>query len=264
MNAEPRASIQSPPRTLTPLQNPARTFDETGWLGPLRLCDTDTMAELRSYFDNTIFKSGQLSMRHLDCAPLFDLCQSAALLDPVRAVLGNDLLIWRTRFIIKQPGGREIPWHQDGAYFKRFLSPVLNVSAWLAIDDVTVDNACVRLIPGSHKAEVPHIASPGGVDPLFDATADPAHVDESAAVNIELKAGEFFVFDESLLHASPANRSNRRRAALSVRFTVPSVAITDPQAAAVLVSGEDRSRINTLVTPRFVSQAADGVPRSNR
>jgi ectoine hydroxylase-related dioxygenase (phytanoyl-CoA dioxygenase family) len=229
----------------------AQTFQEEGWVGPLTLCSPTTMARLRSHFDEGVLKDGRLAMRHLDVPAVYHLCCSEALLAPVSQILGPDLVVWRTRFIVKEPGGSEIPWHHDGAYFETILAPLVNVTAWIAIDDVDRENACVRLIPGSHRRRAPHQAAAPGVDPLFAQQADPADVDETSAVAMEMRAGQFFVFDEALLHSSPANHSLRRRAALSLRITIPSVKINGPLAAAVLVRGEDRHHVNPLVKPCF-------------
>ena len=47
------------------------------------------------------------------------------------------------------PGdGKAVPWHQDASYWP--LSPSKAVTVWLAIDDADRDNACMRVIPGTH------------------------------------------------------------------------------------------------------------------
>ena len=52
--------------------------------------------------------------------------------------------------------GAEKPWHQDNAYFDWTpLDGVLGV--WIALDPATVENGCMQIAPGSHRAgPAPH------------------------------------------------------------------------------------------------------------
>ena len=44
--------------------------------------------------------------------------------------------------------GKAIPWHQDGQYWP--IRPIATCSVWMALDDATPENGCMRFIPGSH------------------------------------------------------------------------------------------------------------------
>jgi hypothetical protein len=47
--------------------------------------------------------------------------------------------------------GAEKPWHQDNAYFDCTpLDGILGV--WIALDPATVENGCMQIVPGSHRA----------------------------------------------------------------------------------------------------------------
>lgn len=90
----------------------------------------------------------------------------------------------------------------------------------------------------------------------FSEEADPAEVDASQAINMELQPGEFFIFNERLLHHSQPNRSHKRRLGLTARYTLPFVKILDhdapplfPGHACMLISGEDRLKRNRMVDP---------------
>jgi ectoine hydroxylase-related dioxygenase (phytanoyl-CoA dioxygenase family) len=159
--------------------------------------------------------------RHLDNRTVYDLCAHPEIVERVASILGPDLLVWHSRVFHKRDAEPPIPWHQDGVYWS--LEPRVSVSAWIAIDRAERDNACVEVIPGSHLRPVPHMrTSTAG---RFGHHADPAHVDASAAVAIQLEPGEFFLFDTWLLHSSAANTSGKRRTALSVRYTTPDVTV---------------------------------------
>lgn len=73
---------------------------------------------------------------------------------------------------------------------------------------------------------------------------------------MELKPGEFFIFNERMPHHSEPNRSQKRRTGLSARYTLPIVAILDqdspplfPGSGCVVVSGEDRLQLNRMAHP---------------
>ncbi|MCC2670706.1 MAG: Phytanoyl-CoA dioxygenase [Armatimonadetes bacterium] len=79
----------------------------------------------------------------------FRLVSDPRILDLVEAIIGPNIALFATHYICK-PGGDGLPvlWHQDGSYWP--LEPMDVVSAWLAVDDSTVENGCMRVIPGSH------------------------------------------------------------------------------------------------------------------
>jgi ectoine hydroxylase-related dioxygenase (phytanoyl-CoA dioxygenase family) len=127
---------------------------------------------------------------------------------------------------------------------------MVNVSAWLALDDVDEENSCVQLIPGSQRETVPHVELPADAHHDFPLRADPARYREQDAVSMVMQAGECFLFTERTLHRSSANRSARRRAALTIRVTATSVRVRHPEAERViLLRGVDRYGHNRIVPP---------------
>jgi len=232
-------------------------FHSQGYLGPFAAVTPEEMAEIRARIEREVLtsdgpnKKNRLQCRHLDHRFIYDLCSRPQIIDRMRSLYGDDLILWASYFFNKEPGGCEIPWHQDLNYWP--LEPVVNISAWMAIDEVTVENSCVRLIPGSHKYVVPHIKSPDGM--AFSEMADMTGIDQSNLVHMELKPGEFFLFNEKTLHQSEPNRSKKRRMGMAMRVTVPFVKIEHdvpplfPGHAAMLVSGKDTLHFNRLVDP---------------
>ncbi|MBL4576130.1 MAG: phytanoyl-CoA dioxygenase family protein, partial [Opitutaceae bacterium] len=187
--------------------------------------------------------------RHLDKRMIFDLCSHAEIIDRIASLMGPDLLLWRSHLFNKEPGGKAVPWHQDVNYWP--IEPLINISAWIAIDEVTAENSCVQLIPESHKKMIPHIASSDEME--FVEMADPSQIDASKAIKMELQPGQFFLFTDRLLHYSDPNRSSKRRMGFSLRVTVPWVRI-DHEALftghrAILLRGEDRFGFNRLTEP---------------
>jgi ectoine hydroxylase-related dioxygenase (phytanoyl-CoA dioxygenase family) len=84
-------------------------------------------------------------------------------------------------------------------------------------------NGCLEVIPGSHRDVLPAI--PRTSDGEFDSHVDISHVAGRQQVPIELRAGEFLLFWNKILHHSVPNLSPRRRLGLAVRYTVPAVKV---------------------------------------
>ncbi len=236
-------------------------FHQNGYLGPFAAMPPDEMGAIVAHIDaHVLTKDGpnpktRLQSRHMDSKVVSDLASHPAIIDRMASLYGPDLVLWATNFFNKEPGGKEIPWHQDLNYWP--IEPVLNISAWVALDDVKVDNSCVQILPGSHKRVLPHIPSRDGM--AFSEEADPAAFSTERLVNMELKAGEFFLFNEKLLHHSEPNRSRRRRLGMSVRVTLPIVKIEQdrsplhPGHCAIVVRGKDTMGFN-----RTMSAPAEG------
>tara|TARA_Y100000588_G_scaffold390391_1_gene495683 strand:- start:2056 stop:2529 length:474 start_codon:yes stop_codon:yes gene_type:complete len=79
-----------------------------------------------------------------------DYCRNEQILDMVEQVLGPDIALWNIGFFAKPAGdGKATPWHQDGEYWP--IRPLATCSVWVAVDDATPENGCLRVIKGSHK-----------------------------------------------------------------------------------------------------------------
>ncbi len=186
--------------------------------------------------------------RHLDIPLINQLATDPAIVGRMASLYGPDLLLWRTNFFIKESGAAEIPMHQDYNYWP--LEPAVIISAWIAIDRCTVDNSCLRLLPGSHRTVLPHVKA--DKDMMFAEMADPARYDREACIPIEMEPGEFILFNERTLHGSEANRSSHRRMGLAVRVVIPLVQVTEwdaPNHALQLLCGKDPHGFNRVREP---------------
>src|SRR5438105_15286882 len=85
-----------------------------------------------------------------------DLIRHPRVLGPVVDLLGRDLLVWKSVFFVKEPQTAQfVDWHQDSAYWGFDTEDV--VTAWIALTESTIENGCLRVVPGSHRRpEVPH------------------------------------------------------------------------------------------------------------
>lgn len=136
----------------------------------------------------------------------------------VEQVLGADFALWNCSFFAKPARtGSRTPWHQDGEYWP--IRPVATCTVWIAVDDSTAENGCLRVIPGSHKAKklVAHETNDSPGRSIRQEL--PASVfDESAAVDITLEAGQMSMHDVFLFHGSEPNTSDNPRRGMTLRI----------------------------------------------
>ena len=80
------------------------------------------------------------------------------LLDIAVQYVGPDVALFASHYLSKPPGdGMPVLWHQDGAYWP--LEPMEVVTLWLAVDDSTPENGCMRVIPGTQGMDLQQLQS---------------------------------------------------------------------------------------------------------
>ena len=224
-----------------------KRYHDTGLMFPQRVMTTDDatnyLAQLESYESNTGGPvNGKWRYKSHLVFPWFDqLMRHPAILDLVRSLLGNDLMVWTTHIYPKEPGdGRFISWHQDSAHWGLDSNQVLSV--WVALTDATRENGCMRMLPGSHhNGQVEHQDTRDPNNILTRGQTIFNGIEEDRSVWIELKAGEVSVHHVDMFHASTPNHSNQRRVGVAIRYITPSARQTRiDEDYATLVSGEDR------------------------
>ena len=228
-------------------------FRTQGFLGPFALCSPKEMGATRPAIEAVLESEPpdhrqKVHNRHLDHRLIWDLATDPEIIGRMQCLYGDDLLMWRTNFFVKEPGAKEIPWHQDHNYWP--LEPPVIASAWIAIDESTVENSCLQVIPGSHRRTLPHVRATE--DMGFAEMGDLDYLDLSQAVDLEMRPGEFILFNERTVHHSESNRSQKRRIGLAVRVVVPIVSVLKydaPEHALVQISGRDPMGFNKVVDP---------------
>ena len=225
-------------------------YHQQGFLGPLPLAlpldasPGDLLGRIAPIVDagSDITGHGTYA-RHLDSRPIFDLCTDPAVVEAVRLVLGDDLLLWNSSFWIKRDDAPPTPWHQDVHYWPAPLT----VTAWIALTDTDESSGCLILIPGSHLGILALAPAPPGA--LFEFETDNSQVPADEAVAVPAKAGEFILLSDRMLHRSAA-QVDTERWGLAARFTVPFVYLPPDRLPlwaghfSVLVSGVDRFGLN--------------------
>ncbi len=164
-----------------------------------------------------------------------DYARLPAILDMAAQLIGPDIILWGTTLFGKPAGaGKAVPWHQDGHYWP--IEPLATCSVWIALDDATPGNGCLRYIPGSHRGRRLFGHTTSGSDELvLNQVLDADAFDQAAARDVVLEAGQMSFHDIYLVHGSAANRSVRRRAGYVLRY-MPASSLFDRALGAELAA----------------------------
>ena len=187
---------------------------------------------------------------------LYDLCTNPMILDFVEDILGPDFYLWGSNFFIKPPhSSTTVGWHQDTYYWP--LEPKISATVWIAFEDVDEANAAMKVIPGSHVAGLLKHSRSSDTDSVLTLECESGQFREDSAVSLNLRAGQVSIHDDKLVHGSPANTSDRRRAGLTVRYSSTVVKCdlsVNPYFTTYLCRGVDRYKHNpvgTVPTERY-------------
>ena len=139
--------------------------------------------------------------------------QHAVILDIVESVLGPVFRLVEDQLFYKPPRhGGALALHQDNGYYG-YDEPEI-VTCWIALDDATPENGCLKVLPGSHRQKVRHDPIPGSIIIRAD-------VDESQLIDVPVAAGTLIVFDGLLVHGSGPNTTDRPRRVANMVAIVP-------------------------------------------
>jgi phytanoyl-CoA hydroxylase len=161
-------------------------------------------------------------------AAFADALTSGAVLDCVQALIGTDLRFWASKLNLKRPGGGQaVEWHQDWAFGPATNDDLLTVG--IALDDATLENGCLLMIPGSHRDRVLDHWRDG----RFCGAVTEEDFDAGGAVPIEVAARGISIHHIRTLHASAVNHSSRQRRLLLYTYAAadawPLSGVADPE-----------------------------------
>jgi hypothetical protein len=116
--------------------------------------------------------------------------------------------------------GAATPWHQDEAYRVDPNFAYKQVSFWMPLNDVTIENGCMQYIPGSNAGPVlPHRSFNN--DPIIHAIECIGNFSATEACACPLPAGGVVMHDGRTLHYTAPNRTERSRCAYILAFEIP-------------------------------------------
>src|SRR5215471_4476973 len=108
------------------LESDKRVFAERGFIGPHKLWEPEQMTawwkeQRRALLDpknneRAVFANPVNYDRHLDITALSKLVSEPAIVRRFQALIGADVLCWRTEFFPKNPGDPGTGWHQVETY----------------------------------------------------------------------------------------------------------------------------------------------------
>lgn len=225
------------------ISNQDRLFyrDNGYWISPvlfekeyLKTVVTHYLKVLNGTYETGIIPSRNLSPENLDQGVVkitnclwADSTLSKIILSPIIGKISAELIgvnavrYWRDHLWYK-PGksGKEgnVGWHQDYPYWQ-CAEPAELITAWVALNDITEDNGCVVVIPGSHKWGV------FSESDLYskDMEALEAKVKKFLTHKFETKpcilpAGSVLFHHCLTLHGSYENRTNNPRMSISTHL----------------------------------------------
>ena len=204
-----------------------------GWVVARRVLDGATVARLLRHLDHLLAErpgaadAGLLPGIVVDDPAWLAAVSDPRLLDLVEALLGPGVVLFSSCWVVKPPRtGRPAAWHQDGGTWP--LEPLDAVTLWVALDDADAGNGTLRVVPGSHRGGLlPHDRDDARLQTeLFNVSLPAAQVDEAAAVDVVLRAGDVSAHHPALIHGSGPNRSPRPRRALVARYHPPTSRVT--------------------------------------
>ena len=118
----------------------------------------------------------------------------------------------QSMLFVKPPGFQGQAWHQDEIYIPTRDRSL--VGAWIAIDDATIENGCLWVLPASHQSGFLYSQRAHNRPDEFDLGEESHGFDDSNEVPVEVKAGTLVFFNGYLLHRSRKNRGNLYRRVL--------------------------------------------------
>jgi phytanoyl-CoA hydroxylase len=210
-------------------ESQARAYDEQGYFVLEDTVDPETVCELDKEiapFDRRALEflrhqpEGRFSLAGVDTVSialhlvkhspvLRDFCASTLFADLCHDLVGPDTRLYWDQAVYKQPHGAEpVLWHQDNGY--TYVEPQAYLTCWVAVTDATIDNGCVWVLPGAHRAgTLAHRDTPIG----FQCAEDP-----DGAVPVPVRAGSIVVFSSLTPHATGRNVTDDVRKAYIVQF----------------------------------------------
>ena len=145
------------------------------------------------------------------------IVDSVCFAEACRGLLGQEADL---RFVFSltksERRGAPVPWHQDWGLDRDSGHP--RFSFWMALSEVDEGNACLRIVPGSHREPLhPHVAGLPDAHDLLGIDGDY----RERAIPLPMRPGQVLLLHPLVIHGSEACASPRRRVALLGSFQIP-------------------------------------------
>lgn len=235
-----------------------KQYDKDGYYFPIQAISSDQALHYRNQLEaaekSVADDSAKKKLMQLQPAAVLyfadEIARLPSIVNPVTEILGENVLLWNATFFIKEPQSPSfISWHQDLKYWG--LDDSHEVTAWLALSDVTAETGCMKFVAGSQKLDMVEHVDTFEKDNLLSRGQEIAvDVNEKDAVYVELKPGEMSLHHGKLFHGSSPNTTNDRRIGLALRYITTNMQQSaDVKPYAKLVAGEDQFGHFRLLDP---------------
>ncbi|MGH9326853.1 MAG: phytanoyl-CoA dioxygenase family protein [Terriglobia bacterium] len=240
-----------------------QAYRERGYHYPVRVFGASETEKFRGHFQDYLSRNRErisglpprehyivMTQTHLLLRWVFQMVSHPKVLDAVESVLGPNLMVWSSQWFPKMPGDKTyISWHQDATYWG--LRPPNVTTAWIALSESCPENGCMRVIPGSQDGPLlPQMETYAQDNALSRGQEIAVAVEESRAVDLVLQPGEMSLHHIGIVHGSNANKSEKPRIGLAVRFITPEVVQDgDARPIVLLVRGKDEFGHFDVVDP---------------
>ena len=159
---------------------------------------------------------------------VFDMITYAPLLDVVEQIIGPEITSNPIQHVRLKPPSTNLSdteirphitatdWHQDRGVTHDEADETDMVTVWIAVNDATIDNGCLQVIPRDYDEAysdklLPHCAK------TQTAIAD-GFINLDAAISLPVRSGSVILLHPLTAHSSLANQSDRFRWSFDIRF----------------------------------------------
>ena len=138
----------------------------------------------------------------------YEVMSDSRMVDMICDLIGTNIKFHHCKINLKCPGGHTIVhYHQDFAFTPHSNDDV--VTALLMLDEVTEDNGCLMVVPGSHKGKMYSLYQDGN----FVGRVSDKEESKLATKQVPVlgKPGDVCLMHTRLAHGSAANHSDKPR-----------------------------------------------------
>jgi ectoine hydroxylase-related dioxygenase (phytanoyl-CoA dioxygenase family) len=132
--------------------------------------------------------------------------------------------LYHDQALIKEPGGKPTPWHQDHYYWP--LDTEHTITMWMALVDIPPEMGSMSFASGTHRKNAyPPMEISERSQEYFESLIRERNV---PTPSYSLKAGDATFHSGDLLHSAHGNRSALRREVMTVIYYADGTRIMEP------------------------------------
>jgi ectoine hydroxylase-related dioxygenase (phytanoyl-CoA dioxygenase family) len=203
------------------------TYRELPFISRLiRVC-RESGRSLSQHFDMSLPQTGVQPNTPIHVGPaVFNLLTNPALLAVAESVIGPEIYSNPVQHIrMKLPAhevtaansdglNAKIPWHQDNGVVLAEADQATILTVWLPLNDATVENGCLQVIPRSHRGDLePHCPGPRGAE------IPERLIPVQRSIPVPMRAGSALLMHQRTVHSSLDNlTADQVRISLDLRY----------------------------------------------